>query len=43
MPMSWIEYKKAYDIVPHAWIFKCLNMVGTARDIELIRNGMTSW
>ena len=24
--VSWIDYKKAYDSVPHSWILKCLDM-----------------
>ena len=23
---AWIDYKKAFDIVPHSWILKCLQM-----------------
>ena len=29
-------------MVPHTWIFKCLNMVGKARNIELISSSMTN-
>ena len=21
LPMAWVDYKKAYDVVPHPWIF----------------------
>ena len=24
LSMPWIDYKKAYDMVPHSWILKCL-------------------
>ena len=24
LSMMWIDYKKAYDSVPHSWIIKCL-------------------
>ena len=27
LSMAWIDYKKAYDMVPHSWILKCLEMV----------------
>ena len=30
LSMAWIDYKKAYDMVPHSWILKCLEMVGAA-------------
>ena len=23
---AWIDYKKAFDSVPHSWIIKCLQM-----------------
>ena len=23
---AWIDYKKAFDSVPHSWILKCLQM-----------------
>ena len=23
---AWIDYKKAFDSVPHSWILKCLGM-----------------
>ena len=25
--MAWIDYKKAYDSVPHSWLIKCLEIV----------------
>ena len=31
LSMAWIDYKKAYDMVPHSWILKCLKMVGLSR------------
>ena len=27
LSMAWIDYRKAYDMVPHSWILKCLEMV----------------
>ena len=26
LSMAWIDYKKAFDSVPHSWILKCLDM-----------------
>ena len=26
MSTAWIDYKKAFDSVPHSWILKCLQM-----------------
>ena len=34
----WIDFRKAYDMVPHSWILKTLELVGTARNIiELLK------
>ena len=42
--MAWIDYKKAYDMVPHSWILKCLEMVGAAKNmISIISNSMMYW
>ena len=30
LAMGWIYYQKAYDLVPHSWISKTLEMVGVA-------------
>ena len=27
MAMTWVDYKKAYGMVPHCWIIECLKMV----------------
>ena len=28
LSMAWIDYNKAYDMVPHSWIIDCLETVG---------------
>ncbi|MEM7264391.1 MAG: reverse transcriptase domain-containing protein [Pseudomonadota bacterium] len=44
LSMSWIDYRKAYDLVPHSWINKCIDMFAIADNIkDLIRNSMRSW
>ena len=44
MSMAWIDYKKAYNMVPHSWILKCLEMVGAAKKIfSTISNSMVNW
>ena len=30
--MAWIDYKKAYDMVPHLWIIECLDLFGVAEN-----------
>ena len=42
--MSWINYRKAYEMVPHSWILECARMVGVAQNIiTLIENCMANW
>ena len=42
--MAWIDFRKAYDMVPHSWIMNTLELVGTARNIiELPNRSMQSW
>ena len=42
--MGWIDFRKAYDMVPHRWILKSLELVGTAGNIiELLKRSMQSW
>ena len=30
LAMAWIDFKKAYDMVPHSWIIECLDLFGVA-------------
>ena len=42
--MAWIDYRKAYDSVPHSWIIKCLKMYGIADNIvAFLEKSMASW
>ena len=42
--MAWIDYEKAYDMVPHVWIIKCLNLVGAAVNVQtLLGRNMEGW
>ena len=44
LAMAWIDYKKAYDMVPHSWISECLEMFGIANNIQdFLNNSMKSW
>ena len=41
LAMAWIDYKKAYDMVPHYWIIECLDLFGVAENIKsLLLNSM---
>ena len=42
--MDWIDYKKAYVMVPHSWITKCLDLFGVAENAKsLLLNSMEKW
>ena len=44
LAMAWIDYKKAYDMVPHSWIVECLDMVGCANNVRsFIERSMMLW
>ena len=34
LAIAWIDYKKAYDSVPHSWILESLDLVGAADNIK---------
>ena len=41
LAIAWIDYKKAYNMVPYSWIKECLDLFGLAENIEtLIVNSM---
>ena len=41
---AWIDYKKAFDSVPHSWILKCLQMYQIHQVlITLIEESMRQW
>ena len=44
LALGWIDYKKAYDMIPHPWIPECLGLVGTTQNIKnLVANSMNGW
>ena len=44
LAMAWVDYKKAYDMVPHSWISDCLKIFGTAKNVQnFLNNSMKSW
>lgn len=44
LPMAWIDYKKAYDMVLHSWFSECLETFGIAENItKLMSDSMRSW
>ena len=44
LAMAWIDYKKAYDMVPHSWSIESLDLCGVAENIKsLLVNSMEKW
>ena len=44
LAMAWIDYRKAYDMIPHSWITECLEMFGIVKKSErFIRHSMSQW
>ena len=44
LSLAWIDYKKAYEMVPHSWIIACLETVGINEKIrQLLAESMKSW
>ena len=44
LAMAWIDYRKAYDSVPHSWIMKCLEMYKVDQKIyQVIEASMKEW
>ena len=32
--MTWIDYKKMYDFVPHSWINECMELFGIVDNVR---------
>ena len=44
LAMAYVDYKKAYDMIPHSWILKSLQLVGAADNIvNVLEKSMTKW
>ena len=42
--MAWIDYKKAFDMVPHSWIIESLKLAQLAPNvIDFVGRSMKSW
>ena len=42
--MAWIDYRKAYDFVPHRWILECLDMLGIVDNVRSFsKKSMKKW
>ena len=44
LAMAWINYRKAYDFVPHSWILECLDRLGVADNVRsFLKKSMKKW
>ena len=44
LAICWIDYRKAYDMVPHSWIMECLTMFKIANNVQnLLQYAMPLW
>ena len=42
--MVWIDYKRAFDMVPHGWMIEAMKMVGiTDNFVNLFENSKEIW
>ena len=42
--MCWIDYRKAYYMVPHSWIMECLTMFKIATNVQnFLQDAMPLW
>ena len=44
LSMAWIDYRKAFDSVPHSWISRCLELYKVDATLrEFLTNQMSNW
>ena len=44
LSMGWIDYRKAYDMVPHSWILEMMGKVNVAENVQsLLRRSLGDW
>ena len=44
LAMAWIDFKKAYDMVPQSWIINCLKMYKISHEVmNFIEKNMKNW
>ena len=44
LSMAWVDYRKAYDLIPHSWLLRILDLTKVAGNIgKLIQNSMGMW
>ena len=44
LSMAWIDYRKAYDLVPHSWVNECMQIFGIAENLRIfLQKSMQQW
>ena len=44
LSMAWIDYRKAYDLVPHSWVNECMQIFGIAGNLRIfLQKSMQQW
>ena len=44
MAVAWIDYRKAYDMVSHSWIQKCMELFGVEVNVRsFVNTSMKKW
>ena len=38
LALTWIDHKRAYDMVPHSWISECFQMFGIPNNVQNFLN-----
>ena len=42
--MTWIDFRKVYNMVPYSWVIKSLKLVGAGKNIiNLLKENMKNW
>ena len=42
LAVTWVDYKKGYDMVPHSWIIESLKMAKVAENITFLQKSMVN-
>ena len=44
LSMAWIDYRKAFDMIPHTWLIECLRIYGAEdKTVSFLKNTMPNW
>ena len=44
LAMGWIDYRKAFDMVPHSWVLECLHILGINNTLmKFLEKTMRDW